>query len=115
MRTTNHGAAQPLRKHRRAIGIPLALLAVGVVACLATVLLTGGSTDAWRTTDGSVTAASASGSPTAAPDADDRFGAATGRESAAIAPRYPNTVANKQATYAFQHPSRTESAGPPGP
>ena len=69
MRTTNHGAAQPLRKHRRAIGIPLALLAVGVVACLATVLLAGGSTDAWRTTDGSVTAASASGSPTAAPDA----------------------------------------------
>ncbi|MDQ4111662.1 MAG: RlpA-like double-psi beta-barrel domain-containing protein [Actinomycetota bacterium] len=69
MRTTNHGAAQPLRKHRRAIGISLALLAVGVVACLATVLLTGGSTDAWRTTDGSVIAASASGSPTAAPDA----------------------------------------------
>ncbi|MER7605872.1 expansin EXLX1 family cellulose-binding protein [Nocardioides sp. NPDC127503] len=69
MRTTNHGAAQARRKHRRAIGIPLALLAVGVVACLATVLLAGGSTDAWRTTDGSVTAASASGSPTAAPDA----------------------------------------------
>lgn len=74
MRTTNHGAAQPLLKHRRAVGIPLALLAVGVVACLVTVLLTGGSTDAWRTTDGSVTAGQASGpadsgSPTAGPDA----------------------------------------------
>lgn len=74
MRTTKHGPAQPLRKHRLAIGNPLTLLAVSVVVCLAAALLVGGSTDAWRATDESVTAAQSSGpadsgSPTAAPDA----------------------------------------------
>jgi expansin (peptidoglycan-binding protein) len=71
MRTTMHGAAQPLRKHLRAIGIPLALLAVGVVVCLAAALLIGGSADTRRTADESVTTAPAtvpadSGSPTVA-------------------------------------------------
>lgn len=74
MRTTNHGVAQPPRRHRPAIGHPLTLLAISVVACLTAVLLVGGSTDAWRATDESVTAAQSSGpvdsgSPTAAPDA----------------------------------------------
>ncbi|WP_410789615.1 expansin EXLX1 family cellulose-binding protein [Kribbella sp. C-35] len=74
MRTTMHGAAEPLRKHRRAIGIPLALLAVSVVVCLAAALLIGGSADTRRTADESVMAAPASvpadsGSPTAAADA----------------------------------------------
>ncbi|MFI5625496.1 expansin EXLX1 family cellulose-binding protein [Nocardioides sp. NPDC051685] len=71
MRTTKHSAAQPLRRHPRIIGIPLALLAVGVVVCLSAMLL-GGGADTRRTADESVTAAPASdpaGSPTAAPDA----------------------------------------------
>ena len=74
MRTTNHGSAQPPRKHRLTIGNPLTLLAVSVVVCLAAALLVGGSTDAWRATDESATAAQSSDpadsdSPTAAPDA----------------------------------------------
>lgn len=35
MRTTRHGAAEPSRERRRAIGLTVALLAVGVVVCLA--------------------------------------------------------------------------------
>jgi expansin len=74
MRTTKHGAVQPPRKHRLAVGIPLALLAVGVVVCLAAALLAGGSADLRPTADGAARAASASlppdsGSPTAAADA----------------------------------------------
>lgn len=74
MRTTRHVAAEPPRRRRRAIGLPLALLAVGVVVCLAAALLIGGSADTRRTADESVTAAPASvpadsGSPTAAADA----------------------------------------------
>ncbi|MEU4292772.1 expansin EXLX1 family cellulose-binding protein [Kribbella sp. NPDC026596] len=74
MRTTMHGAAEPLRKRRRVIGIPLALLFVGVVAFLAAALLIGGRADTRRTAEESVTAAPASvpadsGSPTVAADA----------------------------------------------
>ncbi|EGD41511.1 product YoaJ [Nocardioidaceae bacterium Broad-1] len=74
MRTTNHGPSEPPRKHRLTIGNPLTLLAVSVVVCLAAALLIGGSTDAWRATDESATAAQSSDpadsdSPTAAPDA----------------------------------------------
>jgi expansin (peptidoglycan-binding protein) len=74
MRTTKYGAEQPPRKHRRTVGIPLALLAVGVVVCLAAALLAGGSAGLRHTADVSVTAAPASippdsGSPTAAADA----------------------------------------------
>lgn len=74
MRTTKHGAAQLPKKHRRAVGIPLALLAVGVVVCLAAALLSRGGAAPRRTADVSVTAAKASvppdsGSPDATADA----------------------------------------------
>ena len=74
MRTTKHGAAQLPKKQRRAVGIPLALLAVGVVVCLAAALLTRGGAAPDRTADVSVTAAKASvptdsGSPDATADA----------------------------------------------
>ncbi len=69
-----HGAAEPRRKRRRAIGIPLVLLAVSVVVCLAAALLIKGGADTRRTADESVLAAPASvaadsGSPTMAADA----------------------------------------------
>ena len=79
MRTTNHGPAQPLRKHRLAIGNPLTLLAVSVVVCLAAVLLVGGSTDAWRVTDDPLVVA--------------------------IGPRHPKAVARQQAAHTFEHPT----------
>jgi expansin (peptidoglycan-binding protein) len=75
MRTTKHGAAQLPKKGRRAVGIPLGLLAVGVVVFLAAALLTrGGAAAPRRTADVSVTAAEASvpsdsGSPDATADA----------------------------------------------
>ncbi|WP_329493809.1 expansin EXLX1 family cellulose-binding protein [Kitasatospora herbaricolor] len=74
MRTTRHGAEQPPRKQRRALGIPLALLGVGVVACLAAALLAGGGADAGRPAGLPVTAAPAgvpadSGSPAAPAEA----------------------------------------------
>ncbi|MFB6720608.1 expansin EXLX1 family cellulose-binding protein [Kribbella sp. NPDC056345] len=59
MRTTNHGGAHLPRKHRRAVGIPLALLAVGVVVCLAVALLPQGGA-APRAADVPVTAAKSS-------------------------------------------------------
>lgn len=66
-----HGSAEPLRKRRRTNGIPLALLAVAVVVCLATTLLIGGIADTRRTAEEPVTPAPASdpadsGSPTGA-------------------------------------------------
>lgn len=73
MRTTKHGVAQLPKGHRRAVGIPLALLVVGVVVCLAAALLTRGGAAPRRTADVSVTAADAnvppdSGSPDATAD-----------------------------------------------
>ncbi|TCC36267.1 expansin EXLX1 family cellulose-binding protein [Kribbella speibonae] len=70
MRTTRHGAAEPLRQRWRVIGIPVALLSVGVVVCLAAALLIGGDADTRRTATESVADAPASvpadsGSPTA--------------------------------------------------
>ncbi|MEU4191038.1 expansin EXLX1 family cellulose-binding protein [Kribbella sp. NPDC026611] len=74
MRTTKHSGVQPPRKHRQVIGIPLALLAVAVVVCLAAALLTWGNAEVRQTADVSDTAAPAgvppdSGSATAAADA----------------------------------------------
>ncbi len=65
MRTTKHGGAQSPRKHRRAVGLPLALLAVGVVVCLAVALLNQGGA-APRAADVPVTAAESSVPPDAA-------------------------------------------------
>jgi len=68
MRTTKHGADQLPKKHRWGVGISLALLAVGVVVCLAAALLTKG--DPGRTVDVSGTAATATGTPeSGSPDA----------------------------------------------
>ncbi|WP_407986998.1 expansin EXLX1 family cellulose-binding protein [Kitasatospora sp. CMC57] len=74
MRTTKHGAEQPPRKQRRALGIPLALLGAGVVACLVAALLAGGGADTGRPASQAVAAAPASvptgsGSPTATAEA----------------------------------------------
>lgn len=63
MRTTKHGGAQLANKHRRAVGIPLAVLAVGVAVCLAAALLTRGGAAPRRTGDVSVTAAKTSVQP----------------------------------------------------
>jgi expansin (peptidoglycan-binding protein) len=74
MRTTKHGAEQVPKEHRWAVGIPVALLAVGVAVCLAAVLLTRGGDAPRRTADVSTTAVKTSipqdsGSPEATADA----------------------------------------------
>jgi expansin (peptidoglycan-binding protein) len=74
MGTTKHGAEQVPKEHRWALGIPVALLAVGVAVCLAAVLLTRGGDAPRRTAEVSVTAAKVStppdsGSPEATADA----------------------------------------------
>ncbi|MET7278900.1 expansin EXLX1 family cellulose-binding protein [Kribbella sp. NPDC005582] len=63
MRTTKHGGTQSPGKYRDAVGIPLALLAVGVVICLAAALLNQGG----AAPRSAVTAAESSVQP-AAPD-----------------------------------------------
>jgi expansin (peptidoglycan-binding protein) len=74
MRTTKHGAEQVPKEHRWAVGIPVALLAVGVAVCLAAVLLTRSGDAPRRTSDVSGAAAKTrvapdSGSPDATADA----------------------------------------------
>ncbi|WP_344849383.1 expansin EXLX1 family cellulose-binding protein [Kribbella ginsengisoli] len=74
MRTTKHGGAQLPKKRRRAVGIPLTLLAVGLVVCLAAAFLTRGRATPSSTADASVAAAEAgvppdSGSADATADA----------------------------------------------
>src|SRR5689334_32718 len=70
MSTTRHGATEPSAERRRGSRLPVALLAVGVVVCLAAALLVGGGAHVRRTGDESVTAAPVvSGSPAVAADA----------------------------------------------
>ncbi|MDX6280374.1 MAG: expansin [Kribbellaceae bacterium] len=92
MRTTKHGVAHLPKKRRRASGIPLALLAVGVVVCLAAVLLTRGGDAPRRTADVSVTAADASVAPdSGSPDATAGATTAPTQPPATIPPPSPRT------------------------
>ncbi|TDU89240.1 expansin (peptidoglycan-binding protein) [Kribbella voronezhensis] len=59
MRTTKHGAAQVPKQQRWALGIPVVLLAAGVVVCLIAVLPTRGGAAPRRTADASVAGAKA--------------------------------------------------------
>ncbi|MEU0095713.1 expansin EXLX1 family cellulose-binding protein [Kribbella sp. NPDC006257] len=74
MRTTKHGAEQGPKTQWQYVGIPVALLAVGVAVCLVAVFLTKADAEPRRTAGGSVAAAKGgvpleSGSPDATADA----------------------------------------------
>ncbi|WP_225097452.1 expansin EXLX1 family cellulose-binding protein [Streptomyces sp. CoH27] len=79
MRATKHAAPQPWRRRGLVTGIPLALMVVGVLACLALTVLTGGGTGAGRAAD-----ASAAGVRAAAPS--DAGSAAGGGAGATVQP-----------------------------
>ena len=103
MRTTKHGAEQVPKERQWAVGIPVALLAVGVVVCLAAVFLPRGGDAPRRTADASVPAAQVSLPPDAgakAPTADATT--APARPPVTTPPRSPRTptppVASKTPT-----------------
>ncbi|MFE9574485.1 expansin EXLX1 family cellulose-binding protein [Streptomyces sp. NPDC006692] len=97
MRTTNHRAPRPRRG--RAFGIPLAVLAVGVLACVGIALLPGSRADAGHRGDASVAAApasvpSGSGSPTAATGAATASALPPSTSPPPSAPRTPTPTAS---------------------
>ncbi|MEV0794567.1 expansin EXLX1 family cellulose-binding protein [Kribbella sp. NPDC050459] len=110
MRTTRHGAAEPLRQRWRVIGIPVALVSVGVVVCLAAALLIDGGADTRRTAKESVVDAPASvppdsGSPTAA--------ALATMAPTPSAARRPRTPANSpRSPSSTPHPESAASTAP---
>ncbi|MEU6505667.1 expansin EXLX1 family cellulose-binding protein [Streptomyces sp. NPDC046942] len=79
MRATKHAAPQPWRRRGLVTGIPLALMVVGVLACLALIVLTERGTGAGRAAD-----ASATGVRAAAPS--DAGSAAGGGAGATVQP-----------------------------
>ncbi|MGJ5752023.1 expansin (peptidoglycan-binding protein) [Streptomyces puniciscabiei] len=76
MRATKHAAPQPWRRRGLVTGIPLGLLVVGVLACLALTVLTGSGTRAGRAADASATGARAAAPSGAGPAAGGGAGAA---------------------------------------
>ncbi|MEU9076334.1 expansin EXLX1 family cellulose-binding protein [Kitasatospora sp. NPDC048538] len=134
MRATKHAAPQANRRREPAMGIPLALVAVGVLACLAFALLPRGGGDAGAAGPAAASAAATepieppgTGVPadptpsTAPPSASETAPAATrtSSPSASPAPR-PSTPSVSAATVsasasAGAAPSPSVAAGGPGP
>ncbi|MCZ4101726.1 hypothetical protein C8250_000870 [Streptomyces sp. So13.3] len=81
MRTTNHRAPKPRRGRGPAISIASALIAVGVLACLAIALLPGSRADAGRRAGASVAAA-----PASVPSGSGSSAAAAGATTASARP-----------------------------
>ncbi|WP_335755368.1 expansin EXLX1 family cellulose-binding protein [Streptomyces katrae] len=107
MRTTKHGAPRPRRRRGAAVGIPLAVTAVGALACLALTLLPGSRSGAGLPTGASVAAAptnapSSSGSPAA------EAGAATASTEPTVTSPPPPSAAGVP-TPSASSPARTQS------
>jgi expansin (peptidoglycan-binding protein) len=101
MRATKHAAPQPWRRRGLVTVIPLGLLIVGVLACLALTVLPGSGTGAGRTAD-----ASAAGARAAAPS--DAGSAAGGSAGATVQP----TASASPTLPASATPSPSVSATP---
>ncbi|MDJ0385345.1 expansin EXLX1 family cellulose-binding protein [Streptomyces sp. G-G2] len=111
MKATKHAAPQPWRRRGLIAGIPLVLLAVGVLVCVVLTSPTGGGAMAGRALDPSAGATAASRPPVAGSDAAEGTGAA-GQPTAPTSAPPPSSAAPSPSVSAGVTPPVASATSP---